>query len=283
MEEKNHNIPEHDDVKEGKKDHYHDEHHFDSLGNHDDINDEDFHWKNSIYTSRRNLTFRITLTGVFLALAIALSAFEMLYEGFLEKMTIAGGVAIPFRILDILVITLSLAAIGPVFSGIIAFIVPFIHLMDGHHGNALTILIDSLGYFVSIWVIWFSYYFIFRNSSIHKHPIKSVDRFKRWTPMAIYVPIMAIIYTLLVFAMIYITTNSGHDDHDHDHLDLISNLGITTYHGDHEHSGEWSAVKENLGLFIGVISAVQIVRFSICYALFALIEPQVKKINHYYK
>ncbi|WP_339034618.1 ECF transporter S component [Spiroplasma endosymbiont of Cantharis rufa] len=274
MEDKKHEIPDHDDVKEGKKDHYHDEHHFDSLGNHDDINDADFHWKNSLFTSRRNLTFKITLTGVFLALAVALSAFEMLYEQLLDKIPLYG-VAIPFRILDILVITLSLAALGPIFSGIIAFIVPFIHLVDAH--NPLTLVIDSFGYFASIWLMWFVYYFIFRNSSIHKHPIKSVDRFKRWTPIVIYVPVITIIYTLLVFLILYITTNSD-QGHSHNHF---STGMITSYH--EAHSGEWASIKENLGVFIGVISAIELVRFSICYTLFAVIEPQVKKINHFYK
>ncbi|QHX36487.1 ECF transporter S component [Spiroplasma sp. BIUS-1] len=275
MENKNHDIPEHDDHLEEKKDHYHEEHHFDALGNHDDINDEDFHWKNSLFTSRRNLTFKITLTGVFLALAIAISAFEMSMEAVLDKIQFQG-VSIPFRILDLMVITLSLSALGPIFASLIGFIAPFIHLADGFH-NPLSVVIDCGGYFVSIWVIWFFYYFVFRNSSIHKHPIKSVDRFKRWTPMVAYVPIMTIVYTVIVFGIIYLNSLVGHD-HD------TFMKSVSMYHADHDHGHEsWNEVIEHMGLFIGIISAIELARFSICYSLFAVIEPKVKQLNHYYK
>ncbi|AUM62489.1 ECF transporter S component [Spiroplasma monobiae] len=278
MEEKNHKIPNHDDETEKKKDHYHDEHHFDSLGNHDDIDDGDFHWKNSLFTSRRNLTFKITLSGVFLALAIAISAFEMWMEFVLDKIQFQG-VSIPFRILDLIVITLSLSALGPIFSSLIAFIAPFIHLADGFH-NPISVVIDCAGYFVSVWVIWFFYYFAFRNSSIHKHPINSVDKFKRWTPMVAYVPIMSILYTVIVFGMMYLNLELSNSGHNYDHSLFVNN--ISPLHEGHEH-GEWEEVVEHLGIFIGIISAIEIVRFSIVYSLFALVEPQVKKINHYYK
>ncbi|WP_339021447.1 ECF transporter S component [Spiroplasma endosymbiont of Atherix ibis] len=280
MENKNHNIPDHDDEKEVKKDHYHDEHHFDALGNHDDIEEEDFHWKNSLFTSRRNLTFKITLTGVFLALAIAVSAFEMSIEAILEKIQFKG-VPIPFRIFDLIVITLSLSALGPIFSGLIAFVAPFIHLADGFH-NPISVVIDCVGYFISIWIIWFFYYFVFRNSSIHKHQVKSVDRFKRWTPIVAYVSIMTIVYTLLVFAIMYLNTSFEHYHEEHNHL--VTNISSFHLESEHDHNhGHWKDIVKNLGEFIGIISAIEFIRFSICYSLFALIEPQVKKINHYYK
>ncbi|WP_338985435.1 ECF transporter S component [Spiroplasma endosymbiont of Diplazon laetatorius] len=279
MENKNHEIPHHDDEKEGKKDHYHDEHHFDFLGNHDDINDEDFHWKNSLFTSRRNLTFKITLSGVFLALAIAMSAFEMGIEFILEKVQYQG-VPIPFRIFDLIVITLSLSALGPIFSSLIGFIAPFIHLADGMH-SPVAVVVDCTGYFIAVWVLWFFYYFVFRNSSIHKHPINSVDKFKRWTPIVAFVPIMTIIYTVIVFGMMYLNITFEEAHHSHETF-----ANISLFHGDHAHDhdhGEWEDIVNNFGVFIGIISAIELARFSICYSIFASIEPQVKKINHYYK
>ncbi|AHI52656.1 ECF transporter S component [Spiroplasma culicicola] len=268
MEKDNHNVPEHTGTK--TKDHYHDEHHFDALGNHDDVNENDFNFKNSIYTSRKNLIYRISASGVFLALAIVATGIDSLLEKFFTLPL--EGVFLPVRYFDIVVVFLSIGIIGPIFASILGLLIPWIHLgFDPVHGP-LPSLIDSMGYFVIIWVFWAVYYVIFRNSYIHKDPNRKKDLTKRWVPIAIFVPIALLIYVPLTVWIIYVTN----PDHE------TASAGISLFHDDHDH-GHWSAFKEKYLIYTAIVTGFESVRFIACYILFAVLEPQMKKTNHRFR
>ncbi|QGS51712.1 ECF transporter S component [Spiroplasma tabanidicola] len=282
MEDKKeqHVIPEH--KEDGKKhDHYHGEHHFDGQGNHDDILDEDFNIKNSIYTSKRNLIFRTAAAGTFLALAAIGSAIDMFGERFFKLPL--NEIILSIRYFDILIICLSIASIGPVFSSFIGVIMPWIHmLMDGDH-PPLTHVVDSFGYFSVVWILWFFYYVVFRNSYIHKDKNRKKDLFKRYMPLVGFIPVSVIVYTAFTILIIFITDQSGHHHDDHD--ESIINK-IISYHEKHEHEAqgdEWDLFKEKAVIYSFTIAGFELVRFSICGALFVILEPQMKKINHRYR
>jgi len=268
-----HSVDEHDESKP-KKDHYHNEHHFDKQGNHDDVSENDFKVKTSIYTSKRNLIYRISLTGVFLALATAATALDMIWER-LNFLYLDGGILIPTRFVDILIISISIATIGPAFASFLGLSIPWIHLIiDPHHGP-LSALIDSMGYCLMVWVLWVFYYVIFKNSYIHKEPNKKKNIFKIWMPLPFYVILGMLIYVPLTIAIIYVTTEAGH-------LDNHSHLNFNIYHRVHDHH-HWEDFQSRATLYSFIIGGVQAIRFTICYVTFALIEPQMKKINHRYR
>ncbi|AGR40953.1 ECF transporter S component [Spiroplasma taiwanense] len=275
MSDNKHSVPDHLDEKENKKDHYHNEHHYDNKGNHDDIIDDDFNFKYSIYINKKNLLYRLAAAGVFLALASICTFFDSMLERIFTLPL--DGVILSVRYLDIFVITLSIGVLGPVFSSLIAFIVPWIHLlMDAEHGP-LPSLIDSLGYFAIIWILWLLYYVIFKNSYIHKDPSKKKDLIKRWVPIAIFIPITLILYVPLTILMIYISN----PDHE---VEEVKNqiLKIVNYHETHEH-GHWTDFKEKYVVYTFIVIGFETLRFTVCYSLFAVIEPQMKKLNHIYK
>ncbi|QBQ07498.1 ECF transporter S component [Spiroplasma gladiatoris] len=282
MEKKdlNHEIPEHnkDDVK---GDHYHDQHHFDAKGNHDDITEEEFKFKNSIYSSKKNLIYRITASGMFLALACIGSAIDMFGER-IFKLPL-NEIILSIRYFDILIICLSISCIGPVFASLLAFITPWIHmLMDGDH-PPLTHLVDSFGYFSVVWILWLFFYVIFRNSYIHKDPKKGI--FKRYMSLLGFIPVSVIIYTLFTILIIYVSDQSAsHEHHDHDDENIINKL-IDHHEGhDHEaHGDEWDLFKEKLWTYSAIIFGFELVRFTACGLAFVLLEPQIKKINHRYR
>ncbi|AOG60208.1 hypothetical protein SHELI_v1c02530 [Spiroplasma helicoides] len=276
----NHDVPDH---KENDQigDHYHDKHHIDSKGNHDDIKDSDFDIINSIYTSKRNLIFRISLTGVFLALASCGSAFDMLGEKFFRLPI--NDVNLSIRYFDILIICLSIGSLGPLFSSLLAVVIPWFHLlMDSDH-TAMAMLIDSFGYLLVVWVMWFSYYVVFRNSYIHKDPNRKKDLFKRWMPIVFFIPIVVIFYTIFTVLIIYVTDVYGEEDHEEvEHL--VTHLKGIFFH-EHEEGAEdiWDNFKSHYVSSTAIIFGFEILRFSLCYVFFAIIEPQIKKLNHRYR
>ncbi|AKU80111.1 ECF transporter S component [Spiroplasma turonicum] len=283
--EQDHKVSDHDSTKK-TRDHYHDEHHFDMFGNHDDVKEDDFNWKKSIYTSRRNLTFRLTLSGMILAIAIAATSIDL----YLEHLIIPiDGVILPTRFLDILVITLSIGSLGPIFSSLIAFIVPWIHMLihgGGAIHNPLSSLVDAFGYFIVIWVLWLFYYFVFKNSYTHKNPNKKVDLFKRWLPMVAFVPIVVVLFTMINVLIIYINSAGGEEAHT-DESKIYQFVKL--FHEDHDHDehehhhANWGNFSSKMWVYTFIIFGIELARFSICYTLFGLIEPQMKKINHIFK
>ncbi|ARU92034.1 transmembrane protein [Spiroplasma clarkii] len=283
VEHADHEVAEHSEQgSKAKKDHYHDIHHFDASGNHDDVILNDFHFKNSIYTSQKNLIYRITLTGVFLALAIGGTAFDI----FLEFIHIPiAGINISFRFFDILFILLSIGSIGPIFASLIAAVVPWMHLViDSAHAHTwIDAMMDFGGYLLAVWVLWLFYYVIFRNSYIHKDPNRKKDLFKRWLPMPFYVIILTLFYTTLITLLIRFSVDTifvAHE-HEHEHEEHVHEIFkmINALEEHHEHSefeGKWAVLI--FGLF-----GFELLRFSACYAAFAVVEPQVKKLNHRYR
>ncbi|ARU92038.1 transmembrane protein [Spiroplasma clarkii] len=262
-----------------KRDHYHGTHHFDKRGNHDDVAEGDFHFKESIYTSQRNLIYRITLTGVFLALAIGGTSFDI----FLEFVRVpVAGVNINFRYFDLLFILLSIGSIGPFFTSIIAAVVPWMHiLIDNVHGHTVyDALIDLGGYVTITWILWIFYYVLFRNSYTHKDPNRKRDLFKRWSPMPFFVIACALLYTGLIIGVFHLNGAFANYNHATNHQSIESKM-VSPHSDEHEHemgefNGKWGI------LIIGVFG-FEALRFSACFAVFAMIEPQVKKLNHRYK
>ncbi|AKX34452.1 transmembrane protein [Spiroplasma litorale] len=282
--EKEHDVLEHNNDKNSKKDHYHEEHHYDIFGNHDDVKEDDFNWKTSIYTSKRNLTFRLTLSAMMLAIAIGATAMDMYIEHLIVPID---GVILPTRFLDILVITLSIGSLGPIFSSCIAFIVPWIHMLlhGGAIHNPLSSLVDAFGYFIFIWVLWFLYYFVFKNSYTHKHPNNKIDLIKRWVPMAAFVPVITIVFTMINVLIIYLNSGSGEELHDHEEhsvMKLINYLSEEEHEHEHHHAN-WTSFSNKLWTYTFIIFGIELARFTICYSLFGVLEPQMKKINHIYK
>ncbi|QEH61612.1 transmembrane protein [Spiroplasma chinense] len=273
--ENKHNVPEHND--ESNKDHYHDEHHFDASGQHDDVKENDFDFKNMVYLSKRNLIYRISASGMFLALACLGSLFDWLLE---RVFTLPiDDLILSIRYFDILVVSLSISVIGPIFASVIAFTVPWIHLLyDAEHGLWGT-LIDSFGYVAVVWVLTIVYYMIFKNSYIHKDPNRKKDLIKRWVPMPIFVIVVVAFYVPLTLWIIYV---SGGHDHDHDHAEIKLLNNIISYHEGHEETN-WEAFKEKYLVYTFIIIGFETLRFSVCYSLFAVFEPQMKKINHRYR
>ncbi|ASP28577.1 transmembrane protein [Spiroplasma corruscae] len=277
-----HIVSEHND-KDNKKDHYHDEHHFDMFGNHDDVKEEDFNWKTSIYTSKRNLTFRLTLSGMILAIAIAATSLDMYIEHLIIPID---GVILPTRFLDILVITLSIGSLGPVFSSLIGFIVPWIHMLihgGGAIHNPLSTMVDSFGYFLVIWVLWLFYYFIFKNSYTHKDPNNKKDIFKRWMPIVAFIPVVVVIFTMINVLVIYLNSSTL-EEHHHEENNLFSIIQKFHETEDHDHDHvDWGVFSNKLWVYTFIILGIEVARFTICYSLFGVLEPQMKKINHIFK
>lgn len=271
-ENSGHDVPEHDIAgKKSKKDHYHNEHHFDASGQHDDVDINDFHFKKSIYTSQRNLIYRIVLTGVFLALAIVGTTIDMGLEFIIIPIA---GVNITFRFFDLLFILLSIGSIGPIFTSIIAAVVPWMHLLIHGHGHTVyDAIIDFAGYLIITWVLWALYYVAFRNSYIHKDPNIKKDRFKRWMPIVFFAVICAAAYTGLIIAMLRL--NGAFSTEEHVHSDVIIN-----HHDAHDHDHETGTFNGKWGVLIMGLFGFELLRFGVCYAAFAVIEPQVKKLNH---
>lgn len=83
--------------------------------------------------TKRSLTYKIALSGIFLALSVAVSALDILME---QIQIPVGQVYISFRFLDIIVLLLGLAVLGPLFASLIGMVEPIFHnLIHGmHHG-----------------------------------------------------------------------------------------------------------------------------------------------------
>ncbi|ATG97286.1 ECF transporter S component [Mesoplasma lactucae] len=256
------------------KDHYHGVHHFDRYGNHDDVKKQDFSLKNQFKTSKRSEIFRICVAAVILALSVGLSAID----GLLEKLTInIGGVTIDMRILDILVIILGIPLAGLWYSLGIAIIEPWFHfLIDGDH-SPIQIAFDSVGYAIAVLAFFFIFYGLFRNSPVHEDPNKKKRIFKEWTPGAIIVPLLAVIFTTIFILSLYLTFKSG-ESHEHHHAE--------TAHADHDHGEavtQWDDFTNDKAAVIFGTFGLQLARFLVFYILFVVVQKKMKPINHRYQ
>ncbi|WP_026389695.1 ECF transporter S component [[Acholeplasma] multilocale] len=263
-------------VEHRVEDHYHGKHHFDKFGNHDDIDENEFKPSHYFKMTKKNLTFKIALTAVMLALAIAVSALDMLLESF--AIPVGDQVFIQTRFLDIAVILSSIAVLGPLFSAIVGGIVPIIHnLMHGMVHGWVQPITDIFQNIAIVFIVWFIFYILFKNSPIHRDDNKKVYNFKRWTPSVIIVPIVAILATAMFVLALYIQQQlaPGHDD------DLIRSA-IQMRHEGHDHEGEISFGNINTSVVFAIFGW-NVLRYAAAYVLFALIEGRMRPINHRYK
>ncbi|WP_338983026.1 ECF transporter S component [Spiroplasma endosymbiont of Othius punctulatus] len=257
---------------EPMKDHYHDKHHFTSDGEHDDIDDGEFEIKKYFWVrSKGELIYKISASGIILALALIMTAIDG-YGLEVPLMGLFNGVLVPIRIFDLLVILIGLSVTGPLFGGVIGFILPWIHFLMHAH-SIFTPVIESFAYAAMVLIFWLVYFGLFKNSPFHKDPNPKKDKFKRWAPMPIIVLIGVVLFTSVTILILYINQLTGASHHHHDSM-------ASTFHEHDEHSESLfdflSESKWNIAILIGL----QFIRFIVCYVLFALIEPKAKLLNH---
>ncbi|AHI53661.1 transmembrane protein [Spiroplasma sabaudiense Ar-1343] len=280
-----------------KKDHYHEEHHFTASGSHDDVSLSDFSIKNHFTFNKRNLTFKIALTSIFLGLAIISTLIDALSETLLSIPIY--GVKMNIRILDLLVTIVSIPTLGLIFSELIAFLIPWIHFGIHSDHSPIQIAFDMIAYMSAVFIFWAIFYVLFKNSIFHKHPNKKVDNIKRWIPGVVIIPLVAAIATGLFILALYVAslsgTNSGHT-HSHDHSgtptvdinDLVSPRHANHaeeggHHHDHENEASWSNIQNIFWPFVGGVFGIQLARFMLFYVVFAIVEERMKPINHRYR
>lgn len=254
------------------KDHYHGKHHFTSDGEHDDISNDEFIIRNSFtIKSKGELIYKISISGVILALALIATVIDG-YGLEVPLMGLFGGVLVPIRIFDISVLLIGLAVTGPLFGGIIGFILPWIHFLMHAH-SIFTPVIESFGYTIMVIFFWMIYYGLFKNSPFHKDPNHKKDLFKRWAPMPIIVIGGVVLFTSITILILFINELTMTPVHEH----------LSTFHDEHEHGSQllsdfFEKSKWNIIILIGL----QFIRFIICYVLFAIVEPKAKRLNHRY-
>ncbi|WP_339022471.1 hypothetical protein [Spiroplasma endosymbiont of Crioceris asparagi] len=262
IEEKdiNHIIEGHSETEE-KKDHYHGIHHITASGTHDDVTDEDFSIKRAYqFRNRRELIFKIAASGVFLALALIFTWLDSLLEDSLEALF--GGIKVPIRILDFLVLVLASPVIGPLFGCIIAFLLPWIHgmIIDPDHFWFQT-MIDSFVYPVMIFIIWFFYYVVFKNSNYHKETNKHIDFLKRIFPQFFIIIIGTILFTLGT---------------------VISMWAMNGFQDSKAQDGSLNQFLDGKNWHLLVLLVAEFIRFSICSIAIFFIEPKTRIINHHF-
>lgn len=253
------------------KDHYHDIHHILKNGEHDDIDISDFKIGKSFKYSKRNLTFKISMTGVFIALALAASAVDIIIEMLEDLIPPINGIRVSLRILDIIIVNTSISPLGPIFASIVGISTPWIHfaIHGGAHGNPFEPLFDSISYLIMIWILWLLYFVIFKNSFFHKDANKSRDRSKRWWPIPFYVITISSIFTAFYILSVYLA-------------DLTTHRNLATIQT-FDSQIDWNNMNNLLIANISIIATLNIIRFSIIYSVYALVEPMLKILNHKYK
>ncbi|AUF83669.1 ECF transporter S component [Mesoplasma syrphidae] len=260
-------------LKHREKDHYHGIHHFDEYGNHDDYMEDEFKPSHHFKFSKKNLTFKISLTAVFLALSVVVSLLDILLETL--ALPVGDQVFIQTRFLDIVLVVTSIATLGPLFSSLLGAIQPIMHnLIHGMEHGWIQPMLDMFQNILIVWVVWLIFYIIFQNSPIHRDENKKVYETKRWVPMPIIVLVVAIIATISFILALYIQSKVSPNSpllpgHDHDH--------------DHDHHGMLETIA---GVNLKVVFAIfgwNILRYGIAFVLFVLIEGRMRIINHRYK
>ncbi|WP_031543011.1 ECF transporter S component [Mesoplasma photuris] len=265
-----------------KIDHYHGIHHFDKFGNHDDYNEEDFKIQTHFRFSKRNLTFKIVLTAIFLALAVAVSALDILLESI--KIPVGDQVFIQTRFLDTSIMMLSIATLGPLFGTILAGLQPILHnLIHGMEHGWIQPITDVFQNILIVWIVFFVFYLLFKNSPVHKDENKKIYNFKRMVPSAIIVPLVAVVSTIMFVFALYIQSlvspGSGWaPGHDHGHEHSL----VETFHSESGGLGFGEGEKISVALVFALFGW-NVLRYAIAFAIFIAIEGRMRPINHRYR
>ncbi|ATI73508.1 ECF transporter S component [Mesoplasma florum] len=260
-----------------KEDHYHGIHHFDSKGGHDHIEKDEFKLSIEFRMSRRRLIYKMVLTSVFLALTATVSALDILFEKIALPVG-SGQLWIDFRFLDIAFICISIATLGPIFSSIIGLLNPFIHfaMHGGDHGIWSTV-IEAPQNVLIVWMVWLVFNVLFNNSPIHRETDKIKSRFKRFAPIPLMIIFASIITTGMFILGMYLDGLTTNSHHVHEH-------SISLFHEGHDHSDGKLENVADINFVIGIsIFAWNILRYSVAFSIFSIVEWRMRPINHRYK
>ncbi|UZK63944.1 ECF transporter S component [Mycoplasma mycoides subsp. capri] len=270
---------EHEDENHKNKDHYHGIHHFDQFGNHDDIQNQKFELKTVFQFSRKKLIFKIALTGIFLALTASVSALDILLESI--KIPVSDQVWIQSRFLDISVVCISIATLGPIFASLLGFLAPILHnFIHGMEHGWIQPPIEAVINVFIVWIVFLIFNVMFSNSPIHHDTNKNVARFKRWTPLPIMSVLVAIVSTLGFILALYIDSKTNNTS-------IVSNNSQLFFHAGHDHGhvhddNMLTFNKVNMFIVIAVFGW-NVLRYAIALLLFILVEWKMRPINHRYK
>ncbi|AVN60540.1 ECF transporter S component [Mesoplasma entomophilum] len=260
-----------------KEDHYHGIHHFDDRGQHDHIEKNEFKLSIEFKMSRRRLIYKMVLTSVFLALTATVSAIDI----FFEKIALpvgSGQLWIDFRFLDIAFICISIATLGPIFSSIIGFLNPFIHfaIHGGEHGIWST-TIEAPQNILIVWMVWAVFNVFFNNSPIHRDTDKTKARFKRFVPIPVMIILASVISTGMFILGMYLDGLTSSHNHIHEH-------SIQLFHEEHHHSDGKLENVTDINFFILLsIFAWNMLRYTVAFSIFSIVEWRMRPINHRYK
>ncbi|ATZ18236.1 ECF transporter S component [Mesoplasma melaleucae] len=255
-----------------KEDHYHGVHHFDEKGYHDHIEKNEFKVQLKIRLSRQELIRKMVLTGIFLALTVAVSAIDILFENL--QLPIGDQLRIPFRFFDIAFICISIATLGPVFASIIAILNPILHnVVHGMEHGWITMVMEIPQNLLITWMVWIVFNLIFQNSPIHRGTNSKKDKLKRFLPILIMIILASIIATALFILAWYLQDVINHE-----------NLQVESLHADHDH--EHSELPDFNGFkfyMTFVVFGWNILRYTIAFSIFSIVEWRMRPINHRYK
>ncbi|WFQ91088.1 ECF transporter S component [Mycoplasma feriruminatoris] len=269
----------HHDKEYENIDHYHGKHHFDRFGNHDDIQNSNFELKTVFQFNRKKLIFKIVLTAIFLALTASVSALDILLESI--QIPVSDQVWIQSRFLDISVVCISIATLGPIFASVLGFLAPILHnIIHGMEHGWIQPPIEAVINIFIVWIVFLIFNVMFNNSPIHHDTNKNVARFKRWTPLPIMSVLIAILSTLGFVLALYLDPSTNQRG-------LISNNSQLFFHAGHDHNHvheENQLTFNNINMFIVIaVFGWNVLRYGIALLLFILVEWKMRPINHRYK
>ncbi|AVN59154.1 ECF transporter S component [Mesoplasma florum] len=256
-----------------KEDHYHGVHHFDSKGGHDHIEKDEFKVQLKLKMSRQELIRKMVLTAIFLALTVAVSAFDILFENI--QLPIGDQLRIPFRFFDIAFICISIATLGPIFASIIAILNPILHnVIHGMEHGWITMLMEVPQNLLITWMVWIVFNVIFNNSPIHKGENNKKDKIKRFLPIPIMIVLASLIATILFILAWYLQDAVNHEaTHAH-----------SIRHGDHDHGESELSDFDHFKFYMSfIVFAWNILRYTIAFSIFSIVEWRMRPINHRYK
>ncbi|WP_338970257.1 hypothetical protein [Spiroplasma endosymbiont of Labia minor] len=236
-----------------KKSHYHGKHHFDKSGKHDDITLYEFTWKRHFKYSRKSINFRIASTAIILALALAVSVIDSLFEKFSLNIS---GVVIEMRVLDQIVMMTAIPILSLPFALFVCIVEPWLHVLIDSEHTPIQIAFDSIANGLVVLIFYLIVYMLFKISPYHEDPNKKIKWIKRICPGLLIIPICSLIYTAAWFSALLIVGDINVIDVDKNSPNKV------------------------ILVLISVTFGLQMIRYLVVYILFVLVDFAVKPINH---
>ncbi|AGM25301.1 ECF transporter S component [Spiroplasma chrysopicola] len=258
-------------------------------------------FKKELY-NQKSLVFKITLAGVFLAIAVGLSLLEIF------DIPMPWGATFGIRFFDTLVLIYSVAIIGLWFALLDGIALPWLHnLVDGHH-SWLEMAFFMLSNILVIFITWFIYYILFsayrkefveenvddhnihnphltKSSHDHHHRIVKVKFWKKILAFSLIVPLCAIVEALAVLfvAKILLSTGAaGFEVHSEtvEHISggLPFDSGLYHNHGGSNDLSPIFASWKNTLIFIGIFFGIFVGKYTISAILFIVLEQRSRQL-----